>query len=29
LPHAAFADLGGDLVDAESRAWSEGQTVGV
>ena len=26
LPHAAFADLGGDLVDAETGAGKEGQT---
>ena len=27
LPHAAFADLGGDFVDAEAGAGGEGQTV--
>ena len=27
LPHAAFADLGGDFVDAETGAGSESQTV--
>ena len=26
LPHAAFADRRGDLIDAEARAWSEGQS---
>ena len=26
LPHAAFADLGGDFVDAEARAGGQGQT---
>jgi hypothetical protein len=29
LPHAAFAELGGDLVDAEAGAGSEGQVVGL
>ena len=29
LPHAAFADLSGDLVDAETSAGSEGQTPGI
>ena len=24
LPHAALADLGGNLVDAEAEAWAEG-----
>ena len=28
LPHAAFADLRGDFVDAEAGAGSEGQTAG-
>jgi hypothetical protein len=28
LTHPAFTDLGGDLVDAETRAWSKGQTAG-
>lgn len=28
VPHPAFADLGGDFVDAEARAWSEGQVPG-
>jgi hypothetical protein len=26
LPHATFADLRGDFVRAEARAWGEGQT---
>ena len=29
LAHAAFADLGGDLVDAEAGAGSEGQVTSV
>ena len=29
LPHAALADLGGDFVDAEARAGSEGQEIAV
>ena len=29
LPHAAFADLRGDFVDAEAGAGSEGQTCGL
>ena len=28
LAHTAFTDLGGDLVDAETRAESKGQTAG-
>jgi hypothetical protein len=28
LAHPAFADLGGDLVDAAAGAWDEGQTAG-
>ena len=27
--HASGADLRGDLVDAEARAWTEGQTAGL
>ena len=29
LAHAAFADRRGDLVDAETGTWSEGQTAGL